>query len=91
MAQSNGISQITDIEAKLGDLLRERFSSREDVDRWAEEYGVHMRNFWDYSKTKRQGIHLAPIPLCLRDHHDKTYIVFGDELATRILALGFIP
>jgi hypothetical protein len=92
MAQSNGISQITDIEARLGDLLRARFSTREGLERWAEEYGTPMLNFWDYSKTKMQGIYLAPIPLYLRGcGHDKTYLVFGDELATRILALGFIP
>ncbi len=92
MAQSNGISQITEIEARLGDLLRARFSTREDLDRWAEEYGTPMLSFWDYSKTKRQDIHLAPIPVNLLDRsYDKTYLVFGDELAMRILALDFIP
>lgn len=87
--QSNGISHITDMEAKLGDMLRERFTTKNDLDRWAGEHGLTMLDFWEYCENKREGIHLAPMPLRnWRNGHDKTYLVFGDELAMKILVLG---
>jgi hypothetical protein len=103
MYSSNGTSLITEIEAKLGDLMRDGFphdgtyseyhKAKDKFLACIEANGIRLMSFWDYTETKKKkttGINLAPSPFSTPGREDH-YVVFDDELATRVLALGFLP
>lgn len=101
MYSSNGTSCITETEARLGDMMRDRFPhdgtsegflrTRKIFVEWALRNQIPFMSFWDYTETKRKHpeIHLAPSPLRLtsEDH----YLVFSRELTLKVLTLGFLP
>jgi hypothetical protein len=101
MAQSNGIIGITEIEARLGDAIRDAFfrgdykEGRAAMCLWAEKNGAPQINFWEYSRNKKPGIHMAPFPWSSGwssgENRDYSYLVFSDEMAMKILVLGCMP
>jgi hypothetical protein len=102
MYSSNGVSCIAETEALLGDLMKESFphdGSHGDYHRakarfmdWVGRSGLRTLSFWDYIAFKKTspGLHLAPSPFIGLDYENR-YIVFDKEIATKVLALGFLP
>ena len=103
MISSNGVCLITETEARLGDLLRDNFPkdgldrdqmilAKIEFDEWASKNHIPRLSFWDYTPTKKKHpeLHLVPTPHPGISNSDQ-FLVFSQELATRILTLGFIP
>jgi len=103
MNSSNGISYITEMEAKLGDMLREGFPAdrssheaylkcKERLDSWARENGIRAMSFWDYAESRRKHpeLHFAPLPMPKNGNQD-AFLVFSHEMALRVLYFGQIP
>ena len=97
-----GITQLTDIETRLGKIIRKSFRDPEQMMRWAKKNGAAGAGFWDYYKIKTQrDVHLAPIPsfgvwdcgVPFLQELDgiPSYLEMDDRLATKILVLGEIP
>lgn len=103
MISSNGVCYITETEARIGDILRDSFPregldhdhmilAKIEFDEWAAKNNIPRMSFWDYTDTKKKSpeLHLVPTPHPGLSNNDK-FLVFTEELATRILTLGFIP
>lgn len=103
MFSSNGVSCITETEARLGDVLARAFPregqgyephmrAKARVEAWAAANGVRILSFWDYSDTKRAHpeLHLAPTPHP-GNTSSGTFLAFDEDLATKVLFLGFVP
>ena len=103
MFSSNGVSCITEVEARLGDVLAKCFRQKNEsfasymearfqLREWAEANGVRIVSFWDYGETKRRRpeLHLVPSHLKGNTNMD-TFLVFDDEFATKVLVFGCVP
>jgi len=101
---SNWINCITETEARIGDILAREFPIKNDsfhsraearlkLKGWAASHGIRILSFWDYGETKRKNPELHLVPSPHPDIHDSgdTFLVFDDELATKILVLGGVP
>ena len=103
MICSNGVCHITEIEARLGDILAKCFPRRDEsleshldakreLTQWAEKNGIRFHSFWDYTPTKaiRPEVHFVPSPHPGRTSSD-TFLHFPEELALKVLFLGEVP
>jgi hypothetical protein len=99
MNSSNGVCHITEIEARLGDILRRSFPGegldrdpKVEFDEWAARNNIQRVSFWDYTPTKRKSpeLHLVPTPHPGLVSSD-TFLVFDDEMAAKVLFLGQVP
>lgn len=105
MICSNGICGITEIEAKIGDILCKSFpcdiTDRESyieaklkLNSWVIKNKIEQLSFWDYTPTKkiRPDAILAPSPF----HHpieqnSKAYLDFPFDLAMIVLHFDYVP
>jgi hypothetical protein len=97
MNSSNGTSYITEIEAKLGDLMRDSFphdGTYEDYHKakskfltWIETNRIRLMSFWDYIKQRNNRNKPCPQPV-LNSKQGRPLRVFDDELATRGVGAG---
>lgn len=103
MISSNGVCHITEIEARIGDILAKSFPreglSRDEMvlakvefDEWAVRNNIPRMSFWDYTATKKKHpeLHLVPTPHPGISSAD-TFLVFDEELTTKVLFLGGVP
>jgi len=92
MIQSNGICNITEIEAKLGDILKESFRDKIELDEWAVQNNIQKLSFWDYTDTKKKKpeLHLVPSPHRNGLSNRETFLAFDHELALLTIFLGHI-